>query len=84
MTQSTKKNKRRKKMEICDVCHNFWINKNLDPLITSKWNQSFVKDQHTVGEKMARSGRKTVIYEGHSFRISLYLFSINAANQNTV
>ena len=35
-------------------------------------NNSFVKDKHTYGKKMARNGRKTVIYEEHSFRISLY------------
>ena len=36
-------------------------------------NLSFVKNDHTYGEKMARNGRKTVIYEEHSFQISLYV-----------
>ena len=34
-------------------------------------NFSFVKDIHVVGEKIARNGRKLVIYEGRSFRNSL-------------
>ena len=34
-------------------------------------NLSFVKDSHVDGRKMARNGRKSVIYEGHSFRNSL-------------
>ena len=36
-------------------------------------NLSFVKDELTYGKKMARNGRKTVIYEEHSFQISLYV-----------
>ena len=35
-------------------------------------NLSSVKDDHTYGKKMARNGCKTVIYEEHSFQISLY------------
>jgi hypothetical protein len=32
-----------------------------------------VTDEHTYGKKMAINGREMVIYEEHSFRISLYL-----------
>ena len=35
-------------------------------------NLSFVKDKHIYGKKVARNGRTTVIYEGHSFRNGVY------------
>ena len=43
-------------------------------------NLSSVKDDHTYGKKMARNGRKTVIYEEHSFRISLYYHFLPLSN----
>ena len=33
-------------------------------LIVLEWNLSFVKYKHTYSEKMARNGRKKVIYKG--------------------
>ena len=45
--------------------HNFWTDQYLDSLRTQidRLNLSFVKDEHTVGKKMARNGPKTAIYQ---------------------
>ena len=43
-------------------------------------NLSFVKDEHIYGKKVARNGRTTVIYEGHSFRNRVYICTVKLDN----
>jgi hypothetical protein len=57
-------------MEIFAFCViTFETNQNLDLLAphNDSLNHSFLKDAHTIGEKMARNCGKTIIYEEHSF-----------------
>ena len=59
----------RKKNEngnICVLCYNFWTNQNLDKVSTSKWPSElqFCERCTYIWQKMARNGRKTVIYKG--------------------
>ena len=68
-------NCKKPKMEICAFCvitfEPIEIQNHEAPQ-NDRLNLSFVKDEHTNGEKMARNSRKTTIYESVSFRIRVY------------